>query len=226
MNNQPVNPDLQTWIEAAIGLHVRDGLPIGETPAALLDQLLAEILFFCGFNAPEEFRVAAEGGLLAAARSQGVTAGLTTDEAERWAGAVEQALAARNWQSIKDLPPDVWRWIKTLTGLDSAQWESLPSQAEALLDSQAVCPVCDRRGKLREIGRFGKTWEPLECGGGGSLSVKCSNCGQRLVLNAYDTLRPGFRHWGRILYWIAIACGVAVGAMMLMALRYIMFGRQ
>jgi hypothetical protein len=207
---ESMKEDMRTWVEAAIGLYVRDGVPIADTPVALVDQLLAEILVYCGYDVPEKFRGAGEGDLLEAARSQGVLVGLDPLDAGRWAGAAQQALVTGDWASISDLPSEAWRWISTLTGLDRDQWELMPSHADSLLDSEAECPICKQRGKLRDIGRFTKVWEPLGYGGGGSLTVKCSHCGERLVLARDDTLRPGFKHWGAVLVWGAVLSGAAV----------------
>lgn len=220
------NPDVRTWIDAAIGLHVRDGVPVEDTRATLVSQLLAEILWYCGFEPPGKWKDVGEGSLIEAARAQGTLAELNPVGAGAWADAAKQAMESGDWASIQGLPADVWRWIKTLTGVDRAEWEALPSYVDTLLDLNGRCPVCGRSGPVREIGRMNGFWEPLEYGAGGSLSVCCSRCGDRLVLAEDSPLQEEPRKWGQALVWSAIGIIILLILGFGIALRYVLSGSR
>lgn len=212
-----MNADVRTWVEAAVGLHVRDGVPLADTPAALVSQLLAEMLSYCEVAPPAPFKSVDEGPLLASARAEGTLIGLNYVQACGWAEPVQEAMVANDWDKLRALPPAVWRWITTISSLKEADWEALPAYAETLLNAPAMCPKCKKAGPLRDIGKVVNVWEPLEYGPGGALTIKCSYCGERLVLTDTGSLREPSFDWGKIGIKAAIVCCVGMMVLLLLA---------
>jgi hypothetical protein len=206
--------DLRIWVEAGIAYHLKRGLPIEDLPRTMVGRVLAQLLYHFRCDVPDEWADAvSELDFSVLARGMETSPAIDTEfrEFTSFAAEVQAALEKGDWQSLRSVPDGAWQWITRTTGLDEADWESIPSLVRAALDSRFVCPVCKHTSRLAESAKVAYSMDPFDWGSSNATHLTCRRCGAHLVYDvATGTAKPWGQTWSRVRTVVFALMGLGV----------------
>lgn len=185
-----INPNLCTWIEAAISLHLQKKIPLDRVRELLVGRMFSALMIYWRYDVPNKWRfptVEAVCTWVGFRLRDWTLWDANVDDFDSLADAIYIALENNDWQSFSELPDKAWKWAHILSGLKKQDWENLINLTSVELNAWVRCPACAWDGKLGDLGEVTDVQNPFSDAGSTSLHICCSHCGSIFKFNVATT---------------------------------------
>lgn len=174
--------DRAMWASVALVDYLRNGVPLDDAPQDHVARSLAALMNCWRMPLDEywERRLLETDGCydMFLLEQAGYTGWEMVPLMNKHFAAMSNALADPSWQALRDLPNEVWKLLRCVTGMGPDDWESLPEFCRGLLNKKVICPECENADSMDRFGEPNPIDDPTTLMPSRiSLVFRCPKCG-------------------------------------------------